>query len=574
MQFETKGRTLINLKNGLTTAEVPDLEVFSVDEWSYGSEKIKTRLCKKFGSKLVIVRSSSFSEDMSNCSNAGAFLSVPNVSVEQIDEAINRVIQSYKKDERKDEVIVQEMVGAVDLSGVVFSHDPNSGAPYRVINWSTGDDTSYVTSGKGGHLFYAAANSALPRSSRFTGIFTMLDELLQTFDYKPIDCEFAVTKEASGEKVWLLQVRPLVINKNIQSGYDQKNSLQEIEAWLRQSMGSHPFLLGKNTIYGVMPDWNPAEIVGLRPYPLALSLYRELVTDSIWAYQRHNYGYRNLRSFPLMSSLQGLPYVDVRLSFNSFIPSTLDDSIADKLVNYYLSKLEDKPHLHDKIEFEIVFSCFALDLPEKLSGLMKRGFNRTEISKIKGSLLRLTNKIIDDKKGLWKDDQKKLTKLEKRRIQILNSDAQPLEKIYWLIEDGKRYGTLPFAGLARAAFIAVQMIKSFVAVGIFSEQDEETFHTSISTVSKQLTLDKNNLSKEKFLAKYGHLRPGTYDILSPRYDDQPDLYFDWSIKNQICAEKEFKLNKRQRDLLNAELSRHGLCVDADRMMYFAKRRLS
>ena len=94
MQFETKGRTLINLRNGLTTAEVPDLEVFSVDEWFQESKKIKNRLFKKFGLKLVIVRSSSFSEDMSNCSNAGAFLSVQNVTVEKIDEAINRVIQS------------------------------------------------------------------------------------------------------------------------------------------------------------------------------------------------------------------------------------------------------------------------------------------------------------------------------------------------------------------------------------------------------------------------------------------------------------------------------------------------
>ena len=61
MQFETKGRTLINLKNDLATAQVPDLEVFSVDEWFHKSEKIKSRLSKKFGSKLVIVRSSSFS---------------------------------------------------------------------------------------------------------------------------------------------------------------------------------------------------------------------------------------------------------------------------------------------------------------------------------------------------------------------------------------------------------------------------------------------------------------------------------------------------------------------------------
>ena len=69
-----------------------------------------------------------------------------------------------------------------------------------------------------------------------------------------------------------------------------------------------------------MPDWNPAEIIGLKPGPLALSLYRELVTDSIWAYQRDNYGYKNLRSFPLLVSFHGLPYIDVRVSFNSFVP--------------------------------------------------------------------------------------------------------------------------------------------------------------------------------------------------------------------------------------------------------------
>ena len=69
-----------------------------------------------------------------------------------------------------------------------------------------------------------------------------------------------------------------------------------------------------------MPDWNPAEIIGVRPWPLSLSLYRELITDAIWAYQRDNYGYQNLRSFPLLVSFHGLPYIDVRVSFNSFVP--------------------------------------------------------------------------------------------------------------------------------------------------------------------------------------------------------------------------------------------------------------
>src|SRR5690606_23061384 len=114
------------------------------------------------------------------------------------------------------------------------------------------------------------------------------------FGEQPLDCEFAVTEEAGGEILWLLQVRPLVIRQNIESKLDQTKRLQQIAEKVAVGMRPSPFLLGQRTVYGVMPDWNPAEIIGLRPKPLALSLYRELVTDSIWAYQRHNYGYRNL----------------------------------------------------------------------------------------------------------------------------------------------------------------------------------------------------------------------------------------------------------------------------------------
>ena len=50
-----------------------------------------------------------------------------------------------------------------------------------------------------------------------------------------------------------------------------------------RGMQQHPFLMGRRTVYGVMPDWNPAEIVVFAQKPLALSLYRDLVTDNIWA---------------------------------------------------------------------------------------------------------------------------------------------------------------------------------------------------------------------------------------------------------------------------------------------------
>ena len=570
MRFGTKGGTLVDLRGKIDGVAIPDLELFRVTDWKESSEKICKKIRERFSDRTLIVRSSSFHEDTGHCSNAGAFLSVSNVQVKNVKNAINQVIGSYKTPHPKDEVIVQHMVSDVEYSGVVFSHDPNNGSPYRIVNWSSGDDTSIVTSGKGGHVFYAAAEKRLREGSQFYSVFLMLEKLMEIFDKRPLDCEFAVSNDGKTRTLWLLQARPLVITGELESNENQTSSLTSIASWLKQSMGPHPFLLGKRTIYGVMPDWNPAEIIGLRPYPLALSLYRELVTDSIWAYQRHNYGYRNLRSFPLITSLYGLPYVDVRLSFNSFIPSSLDVSIAEKLANHYLDKLKDQPYLHDKIEFEIVFSCFSLDLPRKLEKLKDAGFSRRERDQISTSLLELTNRIIDSDTGLWKLDIEKLGKLEQRREKILSSKMRPLEKIYWLIEDGKRYGTLPFAGLARAAFIAVQLIKSCVALGILSENDEENFNSSLSTVNKQLTIDKNKLSKDAFLKKYGHLRPGTYDILSARYDEAPELYFDWTPGNQIQITNEFSLSERQVSLLNQQLSDNGLCVNAKQLLKFCK----
>lgn len=131
-------------------------------------------------------------------------------------------------------------------------------------------------------------------------MIALLDELLALFGDVPVDCEFAITGEDAGEVLWLLQARPLILSHIPEVAEVQAARLQRIQDKVARGMQPHPFLMGRRTVYGVMPDWNPAEIVGIRPKPLALSLYRELITDAIWAYQRHNYGYRNLRSFPLM----------------------------------------------------------------------------------------------------------------------------------------------------------------------------------------------------------------------------------------------------------------------------------
>lgn len=562
LHFSTKAGTLVSLQHRLKSARIAPLLSFTVGDWERGGYACVRDIQGQLGGGPWIVRSSCLREDGEQASGAGAFLSIPDVNDAGLVAAVEKVIASYGDTNPADEVLIQPMLGNVLRSGVAFSHDPNTCAPYRVVNWSEGSDTASVTSGMGGRLWQQAALSEVPPPPGIAPMIVLLEELLALFDQTPVDCEFAVTDEEEGEVLWLLQARPLVLPSRPESAAAQAAHLESIQNKVARGMRAHPFLMGQRTVYGVMPDWNPAEIIGIRPKPLALSLYRELVTDSIWAYQRHNYGYRNLRSFPLMPHFIGLPYIDVRLSFNSFIPADLDEGLAGRLVDHYIDRLLSEPTLHDKVEFEIVFSCYTLDLSQRLERLAGAGFQEHELEAISTSLRKLTNRIVHPKDGLWRADANKLDMLNARREALLASNADPLERIYWLLEDAKRYGTLPFAGLARAGFVAVQMLKSLVSVGVFSQADYDCFMAGVSTVSGQLARDRAVLDKATFLARYGHLRPGTYDILSPRYDEAPELYFDWTQRPSAPEPLQpFSLTLPQMREIVKQLEAHGLQPD-------------
>ena len=46
-----------------------------------------------------------------------------------------------------------------------------------------------------------------------------------------------------------------------------------------------------------MADWNPAEMIGVKPKTLAMSLYSELITDTVWSIQRK---IMNIKMYPQM----------------------------------------------------------------------------------------------------------------------------------------------------------------------------------------------------------------------------------------------------------------------------------
>jgi len=584
VEFGSKSETLERLAPVLRGARILPQFRFCAAEWRADRQGIVNRISKlPWAGDTLIVRSSAKSEDSSSESQAGKFTSVAGVEgIAGIHAAVERVVASYAgSDNPDDQVFVQPMLADVAMSGVAVTREPHGGGPYFVINY---DDHSgrcdSVTSGTAEKLktFICLKTRSEGIPAPLRPIVDLLRELESLLDRDGIDVEFAVDKTGA---VILLQVRPLILKHWVLKNPDLNHSSGDVEtvaaaaAQIAEKVAllsrPHPYLHGQRSVFGVMPDWNPAEIVGLKPRPLALSLYRELITDAIWAYQRDNYGYKNLRSFPLLLSFHGLPYIDVRVSFNSFLPREMQPDLAERLANYYLDRLLAQPTLHDKVEFEIIFSCYTLDLPERLQSLIKHGFSQEDIAEISSLLRNLTNKIINNENGLWRHDREKLNDLVERLPKIQNASIDKISRVYWLLEDCKRYGTLPFAGLARAGFIATQFLNSLVATGVLDRSEHAMFMSDLETVGSEIGRDFAGMTKEEFLARYGHLRPGTYDILSPRYDEAPDLYFDWSARRpHPGSNPRFALSVGQLRTIERLLKEHGIEHDILSLIDFIK----
>lgn len=575
MKNRTKAQMLKYLKENLAKLNILPLYILSSHAYFQDKAKSLIEVREYIDSEYVIVRSSSKNEDTLHISNAGKFKSVLNVlnNNDGLAIAIEDVYKSYNTDQ-DEEILIQPMVNNIKKSGVVFTADMDTYAPYYIVNYSEGSESDSVTSGETNDLKTFIAYKYSPvaiEDSDMRALIQICREIEVFLQESALDIEFAID---ALHNIYILQVRAIAVGyKTICDRLNLDKPLEKIYKKIIKLNKSHPFLLGDKTCFGVMPDWNPAEILGVRPGKLAVTLYKELITDNIWAHQRSDYGYRDLTMHPLMVLFCGIPYIDTRITFNSFVPKKLNDKIANKLVNYYLSCLENYPTYHDKIEFNIVYSCYYLGLPQKLKKLLNYGFNENEIKRIEFSLLEITNKIIHPEKGLYKTDLEKIGNLNINYEKIVSSDISTIDKIYWLIENCKLYGTLPFAGVARAGFIAVQFLKSFVEMNIITKIEYSNFMNSLNTINTQLRNDLkklklNQITKKEFEKKYGHIRPGTYDIMSLRYDEDFDYYFgDYKIDDEFNLEK-LSLTNLQLEKIQIELEQNGLEINAKQLLSF------
>lgn len=590
-EFGTKAETLAGLKERMQKGSVPTFYCFSVSEWRRNPSHIKDNIRSRMGDvSALIVRSSAIHEDGGLFAHAGAFLSVPHVSPKDtgaLAKAIEDTINSYSKygddsdSQDTNQVLVQEMVRDVSMSGVLFTQDLSTGAPYFVINYDDeSGSTDTVTAGTGYSnrtiYIYRDAWRAV-QSERFRKLIDAVLEIEMLTGDGCLDVEFALDDALN---VYILQVRRITTQPNWNRGLgirigDALSRLRmgiERPLWSSDDEENHCIILGK------MPDWNPAEMIGSAPRKLAFSLYRYMITDGAWRRARGRMGYKEPRGLPLMWSCAGQPYIDVRQSFRSFLPAGLGNALSQRLVDHWVERLRNNPELHDKVEFAVAITAWSFDFEKRSMELLPRGLSQEEYGAVEVGFRELTVAAVEGHCASISDQKDAVKELDCRHSATVGDGLiyPDIAVVSRMIEDAIEFGTVPFAVLARHAFIAKTLLDSLVSEAILDRCTVDAFYRSVPTVATDFIGDverfgRGNISRDALMGRYGHLRPGAYDILSLRYDQRDGVFLACTERSKgYDAEPAmgFRLQTYQKAAIDGRLGEAGFSIGADELMEY------
>lgn len=586
IKFGSKAETLNRLKAYPLPCIIPDFVCFTITEWQKNRENVLKLIAQKFSKTMVAIRSSAVCEDGVVHSNAGAFTSVLNIDPfckETMNKAVENVFDSYTESQPDDQVIVQKMVQKISVSGVILTRCVDDGSPYYVINYDDESGTSdAVTSGKGVHktvLVYRNFKTEYCDSQRVKKMLDLARSIETFCGVQPLDIEFILDKTGA---MYLLQVRLITTASRWHPDAEHRVSrlVPHVERFVNELSDHREKLWGDYTLLGNMPDWNPAELIGVIPRPLAASLFRDMITSSVWREARARMGYHRLPCTELMVMIAGRPFIDVRASFNSFLPDGISRDIGSKLVNAWLNLLSENPMLHDKVEFEIVHTILDFNFEktwrDRYSDILSTGDKECYHTLLKS----LTNKILDlSKNGSLDIAIKNICLLNDR--QIGNKQMVGLKKpvalathISTLLEDCRCNGTLPFSIIARHAFIAEAFLRSAVERGALMPERANALRVSIRTVMGEMASDifsvcQGQLEERIFMDRYGHLRPGTFDIMSPCYRDRSDIFINEFPHEIVTKTEPFVLTSSEEQALNFLLTESGIfTLDAQGLLSY------
>ena len=581
--FGNKARTLLNFAPLISKAQIPPVFIVTRDSWTFSRSQTISDLVSAY-SCPVVVRSSSSVEDSWDASAAGKFLSVLNIDIadqEKLASSIDRVFDSYPDSQNfEEDVLVQSFIADATVSGVIFTRGLENGAPYYFITFddesgSTDTVTSGETNNIQGLVVLKAANDYSRLESWQRDLMMCVRELEKLADHDALDIEFAVDSKGV---VNVLQARPIV-----KASYDSRLcsdlDFQREHASARQiyEESLEPFLLSD------MSDWNPAEMIGAMPRPLQFSLYKYLITDEVWWRARAQMGYTAVQQ-ELMVSILGHPYIVVDRSINSLTPDNLADQVRDNLKEAAKEKLRCNPQLHDKIEFEIVPTCYSPRTEALIQSLVSYGLAEEYVDDIRTAYIQHTDKVIAESVNRFQEAELNVRSLSDKLDYVLGSieSASVSERLHLalrLLKECREVGLIEFSIAARCGFIAMDYLKGFVDSGAFSDQDFTEIVASVRTIASSFLGDFDLLAagqmpEDLFVEKYGHLRPSSYDIRSKNYKERlrekSISFVSTAGSRHNSSGKDDETLTEKRSLMDDFLLDHQFSVRSDELFGFIR----
>lgn len=587
-----KGRTLQGLAPLMTTVMIDPGHVITRQGWTENAlAVIDAETLDHLTGGPILVRSSAHDEDTATGSKAGRYnsLLLPACSSpEEIVCAIETIFAEYSPQHREDEVFLQRYISNVAATAVVTTSVPASGAPYLTVAIDESQvGTDGVTSGSGqiitwyiledADLHHPPSIISHANARSFVAAAREVLDVLTAISGLPPQVEMEMLLDTTG-RVHLLQVRPLILPQI--GPVAEINDLAREAASLVRSTSltlqqvfrarKQPVLLSNTT------DWNPAEMIGQRPHTLAYSLYSHAITDRTWARQRAECGYRDLQGTALMHSVAGQPYIDVGASLESLIPAALPQDVAAHLLSSQLQLLAANKHLHRSIEFTVASSCLDFSLPQRFVTGPPSVLSAGERHQLWRALVQITASIVQNLSIHSRARQ--AGELRRRAIAEI---ADPSERFTALVSEVIEGASLPFAHLARGAFVATAFLRSSVEEGLSSPESMNGFMNGLHTITSQIRADgyavhEGRFSWVEFIRKYAHLRPGTYDLREMRYDDDPESFLRPFVvscpsesKNDTIRDPGHLFTARPVTV-TGRLNDLGLALTSEELVSFAK----
>ena len=563
-----------------------DFVTISPARWLQSRSAILQSIAQRFGDdSSLIIRSSAWDEDLLPGVFAGALHSEAGVrssDSNRLSLAITNVVASFSNGRTPsplDRVMIQRFLSDAKLSGVLLTWDVWHNRSYYVINFDNHSGrTDSVTSGHTGETVRIVRTLPITKvPTPWRKILMLVRKVEKLFPEEALDIEFGVD---SRDGIHIFQVRGLnaVVDKKRQRSTlrDARALSATVKVLLEPKLSFSPGA----SVLSDMADWNPAEMLGPRPSELDKSLYRFLITRSSWNRARASLGYTDVDPAELMVVVGDKPYIDVRVSLNSLTPNIIKAPTRLKLVNSALRTLIAHPDLHDKIEFELSFSCFDLTCTQRLATFVNAAeLSDCEATEVHQRLLKFTNALVEKSKFIILQDLQKIRKLQSIQSRVTGKN-EPIDKAlrsaYERLVTCRDLGTIPFSRLARLAFIALSLLRSLLQTGVISWELHNACLSSLATVANDvhtscLRLVRKQIALSTFLDNFGYLRPQTYDITSPRYDMiNGEFWVGGNREQSSFVTTKLRFERYEVRKINDALSNAGLNCRAHELFAFIK----